>query len=191
MTYFVRKIYKNQLFMTENKKTFGMGKANLIGLIFGIPFTVILLLPYYFMYGIESTKEIRHFFIFNTFIPSIIIGIIVHEAIHGIAWAIAAKIPITEIKFGFQVKTLTPFAHCKVPINIVAYRIGTLMPFLILGLLPYIYSLAIQNAIVMGFSLFFSFAAIGDLMILWITKDIAKDKKVQDHPTEAGVTILD
>jgi hypothetical protein len=65
------------------------------------------------------------------------------------------------------------------------------MPFIILGIIPYIYSLLNQNYIILGFSLFFSFVAIGDLMILWITRDIAKDKKVQDHPTEGGVTIVD
>jgi hypothetical protein len=177
--------------MTEDKRTFKMGKANLMALVFGIPLIGILILPYYFAYGIESTNQIRLFFALRTFIPAIVIGIIIHEAIHGFTWSIAAKIPISDIKFGFQIKTVTPFAHCKVPINIVAYRIGAIMPFLILGLLPYVYALATKNPIALGFSLFFSFVAIGDLMILWITRDIPSDKKVQDHPTEGGVTITD
>jgi hypothetical protein len=177
--------------MIENKRTFKMGKANLMALVYGIPLIGILILPYYLYYGFESTNQVREFFKFSTFIPSIVVGIIVHEAIHGITWAMVAKIPISEIKFGFQIKTFTPFAHCKIPINIVAYRIGALMPFIILGIIPYVYSLFNQNHIILGFSLFFSFVAIGDLMILWITRDIAKDKKVQDHPTEGGVTIVD
>ncbi len=177
--------------MTQNKKTFKMAKANFMALIYGIPMIVILILPYYLIHDFESTNQIRDFFKLNTFIPSIIIGIIVHEAIHGITWSLAAKIPLSSIKFGFQIKTLTPFAHCKVPINIIAYRIGTLMPFLILGIAPYFYSLISQNPIVLGFGLFFSFVAIGDLMILWITKDVAKDKNVQDHPTEGGVIVVD
>lgn len=175
----------------ENKRTFKMGKANLMALVFGLPLIGILILPFYLIYGSESTNQVRQFFTFTTFIPAIAIGIIIHEAIHGLTWSMAAKIPISDIKFGFQIKTITPFAHCKVPINIVAYRIGTLMPFLILGILPYIFALVTQNPTVLGFSLFFSFVAIGDLMILWITRDISKDKKVQDHPTEGGVNIID
>lgn len=177
--------------MTENKKTFKMAKANIMALLYGVPMIGILILPYYLIYGSESTNQIGDFFKFTTFIPSIIVGIIVHEAIHGITWSLAAKIPLSSIKFGFQIKTFTPFAHCKVPINIIAYRIGTLMPFLILGIVPYIYSLISRNPIILGFSLFFSFVAIGDLMILWITKDISKDKNVQDHPTEGGVIVID
>jgi hypothetical protein len=87
--------------MTENKRTFKMGKANLMALVYGIPLIGILILPCYLLYGFESTNQIRDFFKFSTFIPAIVIGIIIHEAIHGISWAIAAKIPITEIKFGF------------------------------------------------------------------------------------------
>lgn len=177
--------------MTENKKTIKMAKANIMALLYGAPMIGILILPYYLIYGFESTNQIRDFFILKTFIPSIVIGIIVHEAIHGITWTLAAKIPLSNIKFGFQIKTLTPFAHCKVPLNIIAYRIGTLMPFLILGIAPYFYSLINQNPVILGFSLFFSFVAIGDLMILWITKDISKDKNVQDHPTEGGVIVID
>ena len=177
--------------MTENKRTFKMGKANLMALLFGIPLIGILALPYCIVYGFESINQVRLFFNFNTFIPAIVIGIFIHEAIHGFTWSIAAKIPISDIKFGFQIKTITPYAHCKVPINIVAYRIGTIMPFLILGLLPYLYALATKNPIVLGFSLFFSFVAIGDLMILWITRDIPANKKVQDHPTEGGVIMTD
>ena len=173
------------------KNTIKMGKANLLALLYGIPMIAILILPYYLLYGAESTNELRAFFKFSIFIPSIIIGIIVHEAIHGLTWAIAAKIPISEIKFGFQIKTFTPYAHCKVPINIVTYRTGTVMPFLILGIAPYIYSLITQNHVVLGFSLFFSFTAIGDLVILWISRHIPSDKKVQDHPTEGGVIVSD
>ncbi len=168
-----------------------MGKANLYALFFGIPLVGILILPYFLVYGFESTNQIRLFFAFKTFIPAIVIGIVIHEAIHGFTWSIAARIPISDIKFGFQIKTITPYAHCKVPIKMFAYRLGAIMPFLLLGIVPYGYALATQNPIVLGFSLFFSFVAIGDLMILWISKDIPADKKVFDHPTEGGVTTVD
>ena len=172
------------------ERTISMKKANLMLLIWGPVLVGLLLLPYYYIYGKEGLNEIRKFFNFSVFIPSVIIGIIVHELIHGLTWAIASKTSLSNIKFGFQIKTFTPYAHIKISINIIAYRVGTFMPFFILGLLPYIYSLITQNALVMGFGLFFSFVAIGDMLILWITKDISSDKLVQDHPTKGGVIIV-
>lgn len=177
--------------MTEDRKTISMAKANFLGLIFGILLVGILALPYYLMYGPASTGQARQFAAFSIFNPSVVIGIMVHEAIHGMTWAMAAKVPMSQIKFGFQFRTITPYAHCKVPISMRAYRTGTLMPFLILGLAPWMYALASQDAVVLGFGLFFSFSAIGDLIILWITRDIDADRKVQDHPTEGGVIIVD
>ncbi len=44
-------------------------------------------------------------------------GIAAHEAIHGLSWAYFGGKPVGAIKFGFQVKTLTPYAHCKEPIE--------------------------------------------------------------------------
>lgn len=175
--------------MTENKRTISMFQANIFGLIYGALLVAILGLLYYLVYGFESTIQIKQFFKFKIFVPSAVLGIIVHEFIHGLTWSLAAKVPLSKIKFGFQLKTLTPFAHCKVPVNIVAYRLGVLMPFLIMGLAPYIYSIFTENQMILGFSLFFSFGAVGDLMILWITRKIPSDKRVQDHSTEGGVII--
>ena len=177
--------------MAENKITISMVKANILGLIFGLLLVGILALPFYLLYGIESTGKIIQFFKFRIFIPSIVLGIIVHEVIHGITWSLAGKTPFSNIKFGIQFKTLTPYAHCKVPIRMSTYRTGALMPFLIMGIGPYIYSLFTEDPTILGFGLFFCFGAIGDLMILWITRTISADKNVQDHPTEGGVIIVD
>ena len=177
--------------MTENKLTISTAKATVLGLLWGMLLVGILTLPFYLLYGIESTGEIIQFFKFKIFVPSIVLGIIVHEAIHGFTWSIAGKTPFSNIKFGFQLKTLTPYAHCKVPISMAAYRTGTLMPFVLMGLAPYIYSVLTEKQVVLGFGLFFSFGAVGDLMILWITRNVPGDKNVQDHPTEGGVIIAD
>ena len=45
------------------------------------------------------------------------LGIVAHEAIHGLSWAYFSGRPLSAVKFGFQVKTLTPYAHCKEPIE--------------------------------------------------------------------------
>lgn len=177
--------------VTENKKTISVLNASILGLILGALLVALLALPFCMLYGLKSIEQIIQFFKFQIFVPSLVIGILIHEAIHGITWYIAGRTNFKDIQFGFKLKLLTPYAHCKVPINIKAYRLGVLMPFLIMGILPYIYSIITENHLLLGFSLFFSFGAIGDLIILWITKSILSDKNVQDHPSEGGVIIID
>ena len=65
--------------MTEDKRTFKMGKANLMAFVFGIPLIGILILPYYFAYGIESTNQIRLFFALRTFIALSTKAFVIHR----------------------------------------------------------------------------------------------------------------
>jgi hypothetical protein len=166
-------------------------KAVVFGLLYGTLLVGLMALPFHLMHGLESIQQITKFFKFWIFVPSVVIGILVHEGIHGLTWAWAGKIPLHRIKYGFKLKTLTPYAHCQVPIDIRAYRTGVIMPFLIMGMAPYILSLVAEDHHLLGFGLFFSFGAIGDLIILWITRTIPSGTYVQDHATQAGVTIVD
>ena len=62
-------------------------------------------------------------------------GVVVHEALHGIAWRLAGAAP-GSVRFGFQWKTLTPYAHSTAAMSARAYRIGAVTPGLVLGLVP-------------------------------------------------------
>lgn len=103
-------------------------------------------------------------------------GIAAHEAIHGLSWAYFGGKQMSAIKFGFQVKTLTPYAHCKEPIEARTYRIEAAMPGLVVGLLPSLVGIATGNGWIMLFGLFFTFAAGGDLLVLWLIRKV--DAKV-------------
>jgi hypothetical protein len=174
-----------------NELTFTMGKLQFIGPVFGIMLVSLLVLPYFLIYGLTELEKVRDFFNFKIFIPSIVIGIIIHEFIHGYTWAKMADIGLKNIKFGFQLKTLTPYAHSKVPMKVKAYRIGTVMPFILLGILPYFYAIYAKHPLILGFGIFFSFVAIGDVMILWLIRKLPNQQLVQDHPTKAGVILFD
>jgi hypothetical protein len=171
--------------------TISMKKMQVYALVGGTAIVALLVLPYTFLYGVDGLREVAHFFKFPIFIPSIVLGIAVHEAVHGLAWAWASGVGLDKIKYGFQVKTLTPYAHSTVPMSAKAYRIGAAMPLVVLGLLPYAVGLASKWPVVVGFGIFFSFAAVGDLMILWIVRGLDASQLVQDHPTKGGVILPD
>lgn len=120
------------------------------------------------------------------FIPIFIVGVVLHELIHGIAWKLSANIPFSQVKFGFQLKTVTPYAHCKIPIPKRAYVIGTLMPAIVLGFIPFLVSLTNGNGWLLIIGVIFTFAAIGDFLIVYLIRTVSWNALVEDHPTNAG-----
>lgn len=126
---------------------------------------------------------------FSVILSIVIIGIIIHELIHGLCWGIFAKQGFKSIKFGVKWEFLTAYCHCKEPLQIKHYIFGALMPGIILGLLPTIYAIVIGNIYLFIFGCFFTLAAGGDLLMVFLLRDQSKDTFVQDHPSEVGCYI--
>jgi hypothetical protein len=170
--------------------TMGIGKANLIALFLMVPILIILLSPFILIWSYETFEISRKAFI-SYFVPLILIGIFVHELLHGISWAFYASKGMKSIKFGFKWKFLTPYCHCKEPLKIKHYRIGAAMPLLILGILPSIIAIVIGNGALLTFGIIFSWAAGGDIIALFMLRKLDKDTYVSDHPHKMGFYIND
>ena len=125
------------------------------------------------------------------FILFIIIGVFAHEYMHKIGWIIFGKMPSSSIEFGFQLKTLSPYAHATEPMEITAYRWGAALPCILLGIIPAIIGIILGNPIVLLYGGIFIFAAGGDLLILWITRFLKPGTRIEDHPTRAGCYVLE
>jgi len=118
-------------------------------------------------------------------------GILAHELIHMFAWMLFTKKPLKAFKLGFQWKSLTPYAHCKEPMDIRPYRIGSFAPGLLLGILPWLVSLFTGDVLLMAFGFLYTVAASGDFLILWLIRDIKPNTLVEDHPTNAGCYVIE
>jgi len=195
--------------MNENKAytreliTFNLVKANLYALVSIIPIIIIYVIPYYLIWRDSINKEtiknlliyykhngyLNPVLIFTIIMFLLTIGIILHELIHGITWAKFTKNGFKSIRFGVLWKFLTPYCHCKEPLLIKHYIIGAIMPAIILGLLPAIISLITGNVILLIFGIFFTMAAFGDFMIVFLLIKENKNSLVQDHPSEVGCYI--
>ena len=175
----------------EKKITITTKNMQIIAAVSLVIIALICAVPYWLLYGTESLIEVRYFFKWYIFIPAIAIGVLSHEIIHGISWAYASGNGLKSIKYGFQWKTITPYAHSKVPIKVKAYRIGTAMPLIVMGVIPYFIALIIQNPFMFGFAVFFIFTAVGDIIVLWLIRNLHAEQVVQDHPSEGGVILLD
>jgi hypothetical protein len=121
----------------------------------------------------------------------LLFGILVHELIHMFVWAFFAKKSLRAFKLGFQLSSFTPYAHCREPMDIRPYRIGSFAPGFLLGFVPWLISLFTANGMLFLFGLLYTTAACGDFLILWVIRTIKPGTSVQDHPTNAGCLIIE
>ena len=165
-----------------------VGEALIYSFVLAIPLAILLSVFYVIFWGFGQLMNGFNMLFSNllVFLVIFIIGVILHELIHGVAWAFFGKKPLRAIKFGIQITTLTPYAHCKEPMNLGAYRIGTLMPGFTLGILPAMVGIISGNGWIMAFGILFTIAAGGDFLVLWLIRGVDASRMVEDHPTRAG-----
>lgn len=118
-------------------------------------------------------------------------GIFIHEALHVLAWMFFGKKTLQAFHIGFQWKSLAPYAHCKEPMDIRPYRIGSLAPGLILGILPWLVSLFNGDILLFLYGWLYTSAAGRDFLILWLLSDIQPNTQVEDHPSRAGCYVIE
>ena len=121
----------------------------------------------------------------------LIVGIVAHEALHALAWVLAANPPKGSVRLGFQWKTVTPYAHCSASMNARAYRVGAITPGIVLGVVPMVIGLAFGLGGWMSFGILFTIAAGGDALIIWLLRGVPSHRMVRDHPSRAGCLLLD
>ena len=179
----------NTLIPTNKRDlSFSLLRANLMTLIIGIPIAFAQMSLFVILRGaIEVNVSMWGGLLF---FAVLFVSIIAHELIHGLAWQIFAKASAATIFYGFQWQTLTPYAHLSGPVEVNTYRIGGLMPGLVLGILPYLLSLAFANTPLLIFSVIHTFAAGGDWLILWSLRKLPRGTLVEDHPSRAGCYVV-
>jgi hypothetical protein len=121
----------------------------------------------------------------------LLFGIFIHESLHVFGWMFFAKKSLKAFHVGFQWKSLAPYAHCKEPMDILPYRIGSLAPGLLLGILPWITSLITGNILLFIYGWLYTTAAGGDFLVLWILRNVKPNTLVEDHPTHAGCYVAE
>jgi hypothetical protein len=176
--------------MTENKRdlSISMDRANMIVLFTSIPVAMAQFVIFSLVHGREKAELTWGI---GALILVVLLGIAIHEFIHGISWMIFGGKPFSAVKFGVQWKTFTPYAHLTEPVEVNAYRLGAFMPGFILGILVYLLSLAQGDGNLLWFSLVHTAAAGGDWLILWLIRDVKSGVQVEDHPTNAGCYVVE
>ena len=164
------------------KKTISMLKANLLAIALFVVVGVLLGIPYHYLYEAEELASWST--IFPWFLLLLLVGIVVHELVHGITWLLLTHNGFSHLSFGFLSGGV--YCHIDVPMPKRQYVIGALMPLLLLGIVPTIVAFCIGNLLWLLLGIVFIVSAAGDMMIVWTIRKEPANALVYDHPSEAG-----
>ncbi|MGK7369771.1 MAG: DUF3267 domain-containing protein [Candidatus Halalkalibacterium sp. M3_1C_030] len=176
----------------DDKYSLSIIEANLKSLLIVLPIAAVTIFTYSLFWGWGKTGS-DFLVIYSDYgiaLFLLVAGTFAHELLHGLTWMRMADLDWDDIKYGFKLRALTPYAHCKKPIAAKAYRWGIMIPGFILGFLPFIGSLILGNAWLLVFGFIFTLAAGGDFLMFWIIRDIPKNSLVKDHPERVGCKVV-
>lgn len=117
---------------------------------------------------------------------SVLMGIFVHELIHGVIFAIYAPGGFRSVKFGFSKNLGSPYCHCSDALKVKHYMLAGIAPFVILGVIPYVLAIVTGNNWIKIFGLLFCIGGFGDLLVWIKLLKFDKNRLVRDHPSKMG-----
>ncbi|MDD3190033.1 MAG: DUF3267 domain-containing protein [Fermentimonas sp.] len=170
----------------KEKKTIDIYKASKLAVILFIVSLILFGLPFYFIWQPETVFSWYSILIFTMLF---IVGIVLHELIHGLFFGLFAEGGFRSIRFGVLWEYLTPYCHCNEPLKLRHYMIGAVMPAILIGIIPAIVSLFNGSLMLLVLGVIFISAAAGDFMVMWILRKENMESYIEDHPSEPGCFI--
>lgn len=171
-------------------RTISITFANVMAFVWALPFAALFLVWF----------RARNGFLFRTTIPGLLAFLllmfaltVVHEMVHGLTWGLFAPGGFRSIDFGFIRELLTPYCVCVDPLKKWQYLLGSVMPCLILGILPCIAAVLGGSVLWLALGLVMIIGAGGDLTIfarMLFDRACRGDAVIMDHPSEAGYVVF-
>ena len=173
--------------------TISMVHANIFSFAFTLPLIIAGIVLFIWLHGFSAMSAItlREYLIW--FIGLAVL-VVLHEFIHGFVWGLFAEHYFKDIEFGFMTKYLAPYCTCNAPLTKKQYILGSLMPLILLGILPTIAALINGSYLMLMTGIIMTGAASGDILIVREVlryKTDSKDVLYLDHPTMAGGVIFE
>ena len=168
-----------------HKKTISILWANVLAIGLFVVLGVLGGVALYLLLGRETV-----FFnssLFFWFLLYFLIGIVVHELIHGLTWICLTSKSFRHLKFGLM--TGAVYCHIDVPMKKRHYVIGALMPLILVGIIPAVVGICVGSFLWTLVGVALISGAAGDIMIVWAIRKEPADALVYDHPSEAGCLV--
>lgn len=170
--------------------TISIARANFIAVILMLPEILIFALPFFLIWGENVFSALRFQSLLFLFL-FIVVGVAVHELLHGLTWAIVTRTGFRYIRFGVKWEFLTPYCHYIEAMHVWQYIAGGIAPLIFMGIIPAIWALFNGDVLMMFYGMFFTWAAGGDIQAIWMLRKFSSRQLVYDHPEELGFIIKD
>lgn len=159
-------------------------KANVVTFAIFIPAYLLIRYLFIVIWGQEIFKSGMEFIYSHvwSFIIIFVVGIVVHEGLHGLCWAFHSG--FKSIKYGIKWLYLMPYCHCNKPMKRNAFLIGCIMPGIVLGLIPLFVGYITANSWLTLLGVVFLGAAGGDILVAIKLLKVNKEYFVEDQPDE-------
>lgn len=170
----------------ESSEVFSVVKANVM--VFVTSFPVVLVLILLWIAADRGTVGLRG----DSYFPLLflfLVTVYIHEILHGVGWCLTSKEKWKSIYIGMMWSSLTPYCHCKEPLEPGKYLFGCLLPGAILGGGIYLIAFVTGSQLLLWLSLLNVLCAGGDLLIAWHARRY-RTGYVLDHPRECGFIIF-
>lgn len=180
---------KEQGYQTKELKISAL-RANVLAIVISAPFWIAALILFIIIHGNPFSQD----YSVLLFVLAMIIGIVIHELIHGLTWAMFTEKGWKSIEFGIVWQYLSPYCTCNEPMKKGPMILAAIMPTIVLGFLPAVLGIITGKWVIMLFAIILIMGGGGDMMIIRnILKYRSKGKEVLflDHPYEIGTFVFE
>jgi hypothetical protein len=173
--------------------TISVGQSHLFAVLLTVPLAFFFGLLFVRLWGVAAFSEtIRTWHGRQIRLVLLLLaGVMAHELLHGLTWACFCTEGLKSVRFGVKWAFLTPYAHCKEALPKRHYQMGTVMPAIVLGIFPLVFSLISGQAFCLFWGILFIGAAGGDIWAWWKLRTYSSESRVLDHPDELGFLVED
>jgi hypothetical protein len=176
---------------SKTDASFSLSRASLIAIGLTPIICVVVLGLYCLIWGVASLWEATaNFRDLKIILPILFISIAAHEGLHWLGYVGFAHLSWKEVRFGFNWRSLSAYAHSDAQIGIASYRRLVGLPGIILGLIPVIVGIACEAGSLTLYGFLMLIGASGDVAILWRIRHVPPNSLVIDHPDRAGCWVL-
>lgn len=171
--------------------TMSVARANAIALLWLPVSAVLAAAPFLLVWGYQRLAAAP------PRLPPVLAGlalmaalVLVHELLHAAGFLLIARAPRAQVRVGFQRRTLTPYACCRIPMTAASYRAAALLPALVLGGLPVLAAWAVGSATLLLWGWFMLALAGGDVAAVWAMRRVPGGALVEDDQARVGCRVL-
>ena len=111
----------------------------------------------------------------------------IHELLHAVGWTVSSKTDRKNIFIYLPSGLSDAYCHCGSPLRFFEYTIGSLLPLIIMSVIPSAISVLIHSTLLLYLSVFNAFGCGSDI-INSVIAFIHRDEIILDYPTDCGFT---